>query len=156
VLVHPALLVLQMGAVIFLAPDGNQDTRWLARFEDRHHMVGLGVLKVVQNEFVPSTIVSVTFWRLQNRSAPLFGPVLDPVLKPIGDAGEVGSCDSGALPVGIEETEDSLGLLEGLDEAIQQEPVEAPVAEFDAILVMLVKGVHGGPPVWSDTWSILP
>src|SRR5437660_700383 len=72
-----------MGAVISLAPDGNQDTRWLARFEDRHHLVGLGVLKVVQNKFVRSTIVSVTFWRLQNRSAPLFGPVLDPVLKPI-------------------------------------------------------------------------
>jgi hypothetical protein len=34
-------------------------------------------------------------------------------------------------------------LLERLNQPVQQQAVEAPIPELDAILVMLVKGVHG-------------
>jgi len=34
-------------------------------------------------------------------------------------------------------------LLEGLDQAVQENTVEAPIAESDVILVMVVEGVHG-------------
>jgi four helix bundle protein len=34
-------------------------------------------------------------------------------------------------------------LLEGLHQAVQQDPVKTPIAEADAILVVLVTGVHG-------------
>jgi hypothetical protein len=43
----------------------------------------------------------------------------------------------------MEETQHSLRLLERLDQSIQQNPIEAAVAELDAILVMFEKGVHG-------------
>jgi hypothetical protein len=33
--------------------------------------------------------------------------------------------------------------LEGLDQAVEQQPVKTPVLELDAILVMLDEGVHG-------------
>ena len=38
---------------------------------------------------------------------------------------------------------DSFGLLEGLNEPVQQKPIEASIAELNAILMVLVKGVHG-------------
>jgi hypothetical protein len=46
------------------------------------------------------------------------------------------------ISIGAEETDDPLGLLEGLDDAVEQDPVEATVCESNAILVMLVESVH--------------
>jgi hypothetical protein len=47
------------------------------------------------------------------------------------------------LAIGIEEPDYPLGLLEGLDQAVKENAVEAPIAESDAILVMFEEGVHG-------------
>jgi hypothetical protein len=47
------------------------------------------------------------------------------------------------LPVRIEKSDHSLRLLKRLNQTVQQQPVEAPVTESDAIFVMFVKGVHG-------------
>ncbi len=47
------------------------------------------------------------------------------------------------LPERIEETDHSFRLLKGLNQTVEQQPVEAPVAESDAIFVMFEKGVHG-------------
>ena len=66
-------------------------------------MIGLGVLEIIEYKFIPPGIVAAAFEILQNRSAPLFGPVCDPVLKLIGDAGEIGSGDAGTIAVGIED-----------------------------------------------------
>jgi hypothetical protein len=60
------------------------------------------------------------------------------------------------VAVRIEEAQHALGLLKGLDQSVKQNAVEATVAEFDAILVMLVKGVHGNLQCWLDTWKITP
>ena len=48
-----------------------------------------------------------------------------------------------AVTVGVEEPEHTFGLLEGLDETVQENPVEASIPELDATLVVFVKGVHG-------------
>jgi len=48
-----------------------------------------------------------------------------------------------SVAVRIEKAQHAFGLLERLNQSIQQQPVEAPIAKLDAILVMLVKGVHG-------------
>jgi hypothetical protein len=45
-------------------------------------------------------------------------------------------------PVKIEEADDSFRLLKRLDQPVQQNPIETPIAEADAILVVLEKGVH--------------
>jgi hypothetical protein len=34
--------------------------------------------------------------------------------------------------------------------------VKTAVTELDVILMVFKKGVHGKPPMWSDTWSIIP
>jgi hypothetical protein len=51
-----------------------------------------------------------------------------------------------SLPIGIEETEHSFGLLERLDQSVEQNPVKAAVTELDAILVVFDEGVHRRPP----------
>jgi hypothetical protein len=47
------------------------------------------------------------------------------------------------IPIRTEETHHSLGLLERLDEAVEQNPIKAAISESNAILVMLVESVHG-------------
>jgi len=81
---------------------------------------GLGIEEVIQNKLVAPRIVATSLGSLQNRSAPFFGAVLEPTLKLIGDAGQVGSGDSETLPVGVEEPKNPFGLLEWLDQPVQQ------------------------------------
>src|SRR5207253_78975 len=47
------------------------------------------------------------------------------------------------MAIGVEESDYALGLLKGLDQAIQKNTVEAPIAESNVIPVMVVEGVHG-------------
>jgi hypothetical protein len=46
-------------------------------------------------------------------------------------------------PVDVEKAQHTLGLLERLDQSIQQDSIKAAVSELNAILVMLDEGVHG-------------
>ncbi len=46
------------------------------------------------------------------------------------------------LAIGAEEPDDTFGLLEGLDQTVQEHAVEATIVESDVILVMLQEGVH--------------
>jgi hypothetical protein len=48
------------------------------------------------------------------------------------------------LPVGVEEANDPLRLLERLNQSVQQNPIE--VMPPNAVLVVFVEGVHGRPP----------
>jgi hypothetical protein len=47
------------------------------------------------------------------------------------------------LPVRVEEANHPLLLLKRLDDAVQQNAVEAPIVHANVILMMLAKGVHG-------------
>ena len=51
------------------------------------------------------------------------------------------------MPIGAEKADHPLGLLKRLDQAVEQDPVEAAIAEADAVLVVLVEGVHGRLPL---------
>jgi hypothetical protein len=53
------------------------------------------------------------------------------------------ACHPLSFLVGIEEADDTFGLLKRLDQSIQKQPVETTIGEANAILVMLEKGVHG-------------
>jgi hypothetical protein len=72
--------------------------------------------------------------------------VLDPVLELGGDVAQRRPAHELALAVGVEEPDDALGLLKRLDHAVEQNPIEAPVPEPNATLVMLVERVHGALP----------
>jgi hypothetical protein len=51
------------------------------------------------------------------------------------------------VPIGTEKTHHSLGLLERLDKAVEQNSVKTPIAEADAVPVMFVERVHGRLPL---------
>src|SRR6516164_3050320 len=139
-LVHPALLVLQRRAFVVLISDGHQNARRFPCFEDRDHWVGFGMLEVCVQEPIPPALVTIALRRFENRSAPFFAPVLQPILERVGDFRQ--GFPGYPLPcaVGIEETEHAFRLLERLNQAVKQQPVKTPIPELDAILGMLVKG----------------
>jgi hypothetical protein len=51
------------------------------------------------------------------------------------------------MPLRVEEANDALWLLEGLDEAIQKDAVKAAVVPTNAILVVFEERVHERPPL---------
>jgi hypothetical protein len=60
-----------------------------------------------------------------------------------GDVAEDRLAHRVQLAVGVEESHDALGLLKRLNEPIEENPIEAPIREADAVVVMLLEGVHG-------------
>src|SRR6266496_1539962 len=116
----PALLVLQMRAIVVLVPNGNQDAGWLAGFQDRHDLVGFGILEIWLDKLVSPALVVIPLGSIQKRSAPFFGSVLEPVLKLVRDLRQGLPGHSLPLAIGIEEAQHTLGLLEGLDQSVQQ------------------------------------
>ena len=61
---------------------------------------------------------------------PFLATVLDPVLKLLGDIAQTLSRDSLSLALGIKETDDPLGLLEGLNQSVQKNAVKTAVTEL--------------------------
>ena len=151
ILHHPTLGNLQMPAIVLLISDRDHDTGWLPAFNDCHDLVRFGPSEIGVEEFV-----TTIFRRLQNGSTPFLRPVYYPVLELPGDIAKHVAAHRVDMPVRIEEAYHPFGLLEWLDQSVQQQSIEASIPELNAILVVLVKGVHGSSPVWSDTWSILP
>jgi hypothetical protein len=47
------------------------------------------------------------------------------------------------ISIGAEESDYPLGLLERLNDAVEQNPIKAAISESNAILVMLEECVHG-------------
>ena len=64
------------------------------------------------------------------------------MLKLLGNIAQKIAGNPLALPIGIKEADDSLGLLKRLDQSVQKDPIQTTVGKFDAILMMLVEGVH--------------
>jgi hypothetical protein len=61
----------------------------------------------------------------------------------LGDITQHVSADGVLIPIGAEESDHALRLLEGLDEAVEQNPVKAAIPETNAVLVMFEECVHG-------------
>jgi hypothetical protein len=70
IVIHPSLLVLQMGTVVVLAADRNQDASRFPRLDDRHHLVRLGTAKIMVQKSVSPALVTVAVGSLQKRNAP--------------------------------------------------------------------------------------
>jgi hypothetical protein len=77
---------------------------------------------------------------------PLLGEGLDEVVVVGGEGAEVGGGHPARLPLLLEEADDAGRILQDLDDAIEQDAIEARVVEADGLLVMRDEGVHGGPP----------
>ena len=139
VLVDPALLEFQVRAVILLSADRHQDPGGFSGLEDHGHSIGGAISQILLYE----VIASLFFGRFHDRSTPFLGSVLQPVLELIGDFRQGLPRYPFPFTIGIKEPEHALGLLERLDQTVQQDSIEASIPELDAMLMMLVEGVHG-------------
>src|SRR5438552_11122362 len=113
--------------------------------EDDYDLIRPGAPEVGLDEFVAATL-----WRLDDWGIPSVGLFLHPVLELFGGAAQHISADRIDPPVGVEKADHPLGLLKRLDQAVEQDTVEAAIAEADTVPVMFVEGVHGRPLVRAD------
>jgi hypothetical protein len=140
VLDDPALGELQVPAVVLRVPDGDQDPGRLAGLQDDDDLVGLGAPEIRLHE-----LISPARRRVENGGAPPLGTVRDPAVELIRDVAQDLSAHRVLMPVRAKEADHSFRLLEGLDEAIEQDAIKAAIPEADAILMVLVERVHGRP-----------
>ena len=91
-------------------------------------------------------VIATTLRSLYHWDVALFRPLLQPALKLLGNVPEHMPAHRIKLPVGIEEADDAFGLLERLNQTVQQDAIEATVLPSNAALVVSAKGVHEQPP----------
>jgi hypothetical protein len=94
-----------------------------------------------------------TLGGLDDLDTSSLGEGLDEVVVVGGDDAEVGGGHPARLALLLEEADDAGGVLQDLDDAIEEDAVEAGVVEADGLLMVLDEGVHGGPP-WE--WASPP
>jgi len=126
-------------AVVLLSANRHQDPGWLPGLENHGHSIGRTASQILVYEVIAPPFLG----RFHKGSTPFFRSVLQPVLELIGDFRQGPPGHSFSLSVGIKEPEHALGLLERLDQGVQQDSIKASIPKLDAILVMLVEGVHG-------------
>jgi hypothetical protein len=63
-----------------------------------------------------------------------------------GDGPEVGRGELRCLAFILEKANDTRGILQDLDDGVEEDAIEAGVIEADDLLMVLDEGVHGGPP----------
>jgi hypothetical protein len=118
--------------------DGRHNAGGFARLDDHHHLVRLCLFKVRIYE-----LVAPTFWVLHDVHAPCLSAVLGPVVILACDLSQDIAAHRINLSINPEKALGSGSVQEGLNAAVQEQTVKAAVAELDAILMMLEKGVHG-------------
>src|SRR6266478_5564979 len=138
ILRDPALCQLQMPAVVLFVADGSQDASWFSCLQDDDHLVGFGMTKVGLDEVVAST-----FGSFPDGDVPLLATILHPVVELVSDFPQHIPADRVLMAIGAEESDYPLGLLERLNDAVEQNPIKAAISESNAILVMLEEYVHG-------------
>jgi hypothetical protein len=89
------------------------------------------VLKVGINK-----VIAPSGWHVQNGRAPFLATILYQVLKSLSNITQKIASNPLPLPIGIKETDYSLGLLKRLNLSVQKNPIKTTVAKFDAILMM--------------------
>ena len=105
---HPAVGDLKMPAVGFAVADRRHDARWFARFDDDHDLV-----RVCSSEIGLDEVVAAAFRSLRNRDVPFLRPPFQPALKLLGNVAQRVPAHRVKLPVGVEEADDALRLLDG-------------------------------------------
>src|SRR5262249_53479878 len=97
--------------------------------------VGFGVPEIRRYELIAPALGS-----LHDRGASLLRAVHHPVVELPGDVAQDVAADWILSAIGAEKTDHPFRLLKGLNYRVEQDAVEAPVAEGDTALVMLEKG----------------
>jgi hypothetical protein len=126
-----------MPAVVRFVPDGGENASWFSCLEDEEQLVGLGTAEVGFDKLITAAFRSFQDWGI-----PFLRTILHPVLELLGDVAQHIPAHGVLIPIGAEESNHALGLLKGLDETVEQNPVETAISETNAILVMLVESVH--------------
>jgi hypothetical protein len=88
-------------------------------------------------------VVASTLGSFQDGGIPFLATILHPVVELISDFPQYIPAYRVLISIGAEESDHPLGLLERLNEAVEQNPIKAAISESNAILVMLVESVHG-------------
>jgi hypothetical protein len=143
VLHDPAVSDLKMPAVRLSVADRRHDPRRLPGFENDDD------LRFRASEVGFDKFVSAALWCLDDRRIPSVALFLDPSLELFGRAAQHIAADRINPPVGVEKADNPFGLLKRLDQAIEQDTIEAAIPKPDAVLMMFVEGVHGGLPIGS-------
>ena len=103
-------------------------------------------------------VIAPSGWHVQNGRAPFLATILYPVLKLLSNITQKIASNPLPLPIGIKETDYSLGLLKRLNQSVQKNPIKTTVAKFDAILMMFAGGVFASsarpPPQAIVDWQI--
>ena len=139
VLHDPAVSDLQVPAVRLPVANRRHDPRRLPGFEDDDDLIRLGTPEIGLDKFVAAAL-----WRLDDRSIPSVGLFLHPALELFSRPAQHIAADRINSPVGVEKADYPFGLLKRLDQTVEQDTIEAAIAEADAVPVMFVEGVHGG------------
>jgi len=71
-------------------------------------------------------VVAAAFRSLRNRDVPFLRPPFQPALKLLGNVAQRVPAHRVKLPVGVEEADDALRLLERLNQPVQQDAIKAP------------------------------
>src|SRR6202022_108262 len=146
VILHdPALRQLQMPSVVLFVADGGQDACWFSCLQDDDHLVRFGITKIGLDKVVAST-----FGSFQDGGVPFLATMLPPVVELISDFSQHIPAHRVLISIGAEESDYPLGLLERLNDAVEQNPIKAAISESNAILVMLEECVHG-KLLWGET-----
>jgi hypothetical protein len=137
VLHNPAVADLKMPTVSLLVADCGHDPRGFSRLQNDDDLIRRCALEVRVDKFVTTALRSLDDW-----GVPPGRSLLHPDLKLFCSTAQDIATDRIEMPVSFEKADHSLGLLKRLDEPVQQDTVETPIIEANAVLVMIVEGVH--------------
>ena len=142
VLNDPPICDLQMPPVGLVVADRCHDAGRFTRLEDHHDFIGVGPVEIGIDE-----VVAAALRGFQNRDVPLVCPSLQPSLELIGNAAQHVPTHRIKPPIRVEEANDALRLLEGLNKPVQEDAIKAAVMPTNAIPVVFVERVHERPPL---------
>ena len=114
VLYNPSVCDLQMPSVGLAVADCGHDAGGFPRLEDHDDFVRLCSVEVGIDEVIAAALRSFHNW-----DVPLACPSLQPSLELLGNAPQRVPAHWVQLPIRVEEANDALWLLEGLNESIQ-------------------------------------
>ena len=141
VLNDPSVCDLQMPSVGFVVADRCHDAGGFTCLQNHHDFVWFCSIEVGIDEVITAALRGV-----YNRDAPLACPCLEPSLELIGNATQDVPTHWVKLSIRVEETDDALRLLEGLNKPIQEDAIKAAVVPTNAVPVVVVEKVHEWPP----------
>ena len=104
-----------MWAVVLFSSNCDQDTGGFASLQNDGHMIGFGLLQVLQHKIVAPLLLR----GLDDGCTPLLRTIGNPMVELVGDLGEGPTGHPFSISIAVEESEYPFGLLEGLNQSVQ-------------------------------------